>query len=96
MPELPENETVVKLRMPVIWEPVRGAMMTQASSTPTTINIDQLRALIERSLRYGGYWELRAGELVDWASPDAGWLPSGDQRDVNRPSPPLPESKGLF
>jgi hypothetical protein len=65
MPEMSENETVVRLRVPVIWEPVRGSVPARASSTPSTHNLDELRDLIERGLRFGDY--LHAGELVDWS-----------------------------
>ena len=54
------------LKMPVIWEPVRGAVIATASSAPSTVNLDELRELIERGLRFGDY--LPGGELDDWSA----------------------------
>ena len=57
--------------MPVIWEPERGAIFAQASENPTSSNLDELRALIERGLASGQYGP--ATSLVEW-SPE---LPDG-------------------
>jgi hypothetical protein len=61
---LASTETAVALRLPVIWEPVQGR--AQASGTPATDNLDELRELIEMALRGGDYPELRAGTLEEW------------------------------
>ena len=53
------------LRLAVIWEPVRGAIIARAKGEPSTVNLDELRALIEDGLR-SGQW-LPGGTLVDWS-----------------------------
>jgi hypothetical protein len=56
---------MVRLKLPVIWEPERGAIIARASSTPSSANLDELRALIGDGLRGGDY--VPGGELARWS-----------------------------
>ncbi len=60
-----EGRTAV-FRLPVIWEPVRGALVARASEEPSAANLDELRGLIEEALR-SGEW-LPGSTRLTWAA----------------------------
>jgi hypothetical protein len=56
----------ITVTMPVIWEPERGVVIARASEEPSTDNLDELRALVERGLVSGRYGPARS--LVAWST----------------------------